>query len=84
MSLYKFSPYTFNVVESNVILKVDSIMNTTNELPSWVNDFEVVTSEETEAKKDSEFEKLLDGHGEKNFSEGEVYKGQVIALMMTL
>ncbi len=53
--------------------------NTTGDLPSWVNDFEVITTEEKEVvKKDEEFEKLLDGHGDKEFTEGEVFKGEVI------
>ncbi|MBL7664903.1 MAG: 30S ribosomal protein S1 [Bacteriovoracaceae bacterium] len=54
-------------------------MGTTG-LPSWVSEFEVITSDENEKSKSTDFEKLLDTVKEKQFTEGEVFKGRVIAL----
>jgi small subunit ribosomal protein S1 len=51
------------------------------QLPSWTKDFEVVTTDEVEeVKKNAEFEKLLDSSAVKQFEEGELFNGKVVAI----
>ncbi|MAZ47675.1 MAG: 30S ribosomal protein S1 [Halobacteriovoraceae bacterium] len=53
-------------------------MSTTMELPAWAQGIEFEQEGAEEAKADSAFETLLKESSSQNFSEGEVYKGQVI------
>lgn len=55
------------------------MVNTTQGIPSWIKDFDVVTTDVEENKKEGEFKKLFeDTSTSKNFEEGEVFKGTVI------
>ena len=46
----------------------------------WMDDFEVVYGEDVETKEATDFGKLLDSAETKNFTEGEVFKGQVVSI----
>lgn len=52
--------------------------NTT--IPAWAKEFDVVTTDVEETKTNPEFEKLLATQKGASFTEGEVYKGKIIAL----
>lgn len=53
----------------------------TKQTPSWVSDFDVVTSFDEETKENAEFETLLKGTNVfKEFKEGEVFKGIIVNL----
>jgi small subunit ribosomal protein S1 len=54
--------------------------STTMEVPAWAKEFDVVFDDNEETKSEGEFSKLLDKEETKNFSEGEVFKGHVIAI----
>ena len=43
----------------------------------WMEDFEVVFGEDVEEKQQSEFDKVMNGHQGKTFTEGEVYNGKI-------
>ena len=55
-------------------------MSTTMEIPAWAKEFEVVTDDVDTNEKNEEFEKLLAETSGGSFNEGEVYKGNVIAI----
>lgn len=57
------------------------MMSSNNEaVQDWMKDYEVVT-EDTEEKKDqTEFDRLIESDTTKNFTEGEVFEGSVVAI----
>jgi small subunit ribosomal protein S1 len=61
-------------------MRKSKIMTSTTQMPSWVSDFDVVTTFDEESNTNEEFESLLEAtnSGPKNFKEGEVFKGTVI------
>jgi len=53
----------------------------TNELKQdWMKAFDVVVGEDTDDQEKSEFGKMLETSGAKNFAEGEVFNGQIISI----
>ena len=46
----------------------------------WMQDYDVVFGEDLEVGEETEFGKMLQTYGNKNFQEGEVFKGRVIKL----
>ena len=51
---------------------------TTANIPSWVNDFDVVFDDVEAAKETDAFGALLDQQVQKKFKEGEVFPGIVV------
>ena len=49
-------------------------------IPSWVNDFEVVYGEDQENLELTDFAKLMEDSKQSSFQEGEVYEGQVVSV----
>jgi len=52
----------------------------TNQIPAWAKQFDVVTDDAEATTANTEFEKLLSETKGASFSEGEVYKGNVISV----
>ena len=52
----------------------------TNQIPAWAKQFDVVTDDAETTTANTEFEKLLSETKGASFSEGEVYKGNVISV----
>ena len=50
----------------------------TTDMPAWLNDFDVVTTDEEETKATGEFAEALESSSDLEFKEGEVYKGTVV------
>jgi len=49
-------------------------------VPSWVSQFDVVTSFEEETTANEQFEELISNHTQKNFQEGEIFIGKVMGI----
>lgn len=53
---------------------------TTNEVPAWAQEFDVIEASADENQTNPEFESLLEGNLQGEFQEGEVYKGTIVSI----